>query len=91
MAFMMRGKTIITKMTCSSSLPSVQRRAQSPTFDIQGIAQGLQPAQMLTVRATREDGSTLEFQARVRIDTPVEVQYYEHGGILPHPRLELGF
>jgi aconitate hydratase len=36
----------------------------------------------VTVRARRDDGSVAEFQARVRLDTPQEVQYYRHGGIL---------
>jgi len=34
------------------------------------------------VRATRVDGSAVEFSARVRIDTPMEAEYYRHGGIL---------
>jgi aconitate hydratase len=34
------------------------------------------------VRATREDGSAVEFQVMSRIDTPVEVNYYKNGGIL---------
>jgi aconitate hydratase len=36
----------------------------------------------VTVRAKKEDGSVKEFKARVRLDTPQEVQYYRHGGIL---------
>jgi aconitate hydratase len=35
-----------------------------------------------SVRAVREDGSVVEFAARVRIDTPMEAEYYRHGGIL---------
>jgi aconitate hydratase len=35
------------------------------------------------VRATREDGSVLEFSAIARLDTPVDVEYYRNGGILP--------
>jgi aconitate hydratase len=37
----------------------------------------------LTVRAERADGSAVEFEARLRIDTPGEAEYYRHGGILP--------
>lgn len=51
-------------------------------FDIEGISAGIQPHQELTVRATGEDGMTLTFNVIVRIDSPVEVRYYEHGGIL---------
>ena len=38
----------------------------------------------VTVRATRSDGSTVEFAARSRIDTPKEHEYFRHGGILPY-------
>jgi aconitate hydratase len=51
-------------------------------YDIGGI-ESLEPLGELTVRATEEGGSTREFRVRVRIDTPVELQYYRHGGILP--------
>ena len=54
------------------------------TYEIQGISEGLRPGQTLTVRARREDGSEVSFDARVRIDTPIEVEYYRHGGILPY-------
>ena len=40
------------------------------------------PLQMLTVSATRPDGTIVEFEAQVRLDTPVEVEYYRNGGIL---------
>ena len=39
--------------------------------------------QRLTVRVTADDGSTKSFTVICRIDTPVEVDYYAHGGILP--------
>ena len=38
----------------------------------------------LTVKAKAADGSVKEFKARVRIDTPQEIEYYEHGGILQY-------
>jgi len=38
----------------------------------------------VAVRATRTDGSTVEFAARSRIDTPKEHEYFRHGGILPY-------
>ncbi|MGC6491376.1 MAG: aconitate hydratase AcnA [Myxococcota bacterium] len=52
------------------------------TFDIIGLDDSVQPLQDLTVRATRTDGSKVEFQTTVRLDTPVEVDYYKNGGIL---------
>src|SRR5207248_10783197 len=53
------------------------------TYAVEGIAGGLRPGQELTVRVTRADGSEQSFQAITRIDTPIEVEYYRHGGILP--------
>jgi aconitate hydratase len=53
-------------------------------FDILGIGPGLQLRQVLTVKATADDGTTAEFQAICRIDTPAELDYYRHGGILEY-------
>src|SRR5262249_16681419 len=52
------------------------------TFSIRGVADGLTPKERLAVTATREDGSTIEFQVGTRIDSPVEIDYYRNGGIL---------
>ncbi len=65
------------------------RLTGSEVYDIEGLAQGLAPRQMLTVRARREDGSEIIFQSIARVDTPVEVEYYRHGGILPYVLREL--
>jgi len=46
------------------------------------FAPGIQPGCELTVRATAADGFVRQFQAKVRIDTPVELEYYTGGGIL---------
>ena len=51
-------------------------------YDIEGIEQGLKPRQELTVKVTREDGSTFSFQTIARLDSPIDVTYYENGGIL---------
>ncbi len=53
------------------------------TYDIEGIEQGLKPRQEVTVKATREDGSTFTFQTIARLDSPIDVTYYVNGGILP--------
>ncbi|HJQ38129.1 MAG TPA: aconitate hydratase, partial [Thermoanaerobaculia bacterium] len=53
------------------------------TFDITGIEAGLRPMQKATLRIHRSAGTTDEVQVIVRIDTPIEVDYYVHGGILP--------
>jgi aconitate hydratase len=52
-------------------------------FDVEGVASGLAPRGELVVRA-RDGGATRQFRARVRIDTPNELDYYRHGGILPY-------
>jgi aconitate hydratase len=51
-------------------------------FSIGGIAAGVKPGQELTVEAQGESGKTRSFTVRLRIDTPNEVDYYRHGGIL---------
>ena len=52
------------------------------TFDIMGLSNDIQPQSEITVRATKEDGRVVEFQADVRLDTAIEVEYYRNGGIL---------
>jgi aconitate hydratase len=52
------------------------------SFTIEGLDETLTHRATLTVQGTRLDGSTLSFQVRCRIDTPEELQYYRHGGIL---------
>jgi aconitate hydratase len=54
------------------------------TFSISGIAAGLRPGQMLNVHGRRADGSEFSFDVVCRIDTPIEIEYYRHGGILPY-------
>ncbi len=53
----------------------------SETFDIP-ITDDLEPLQTLEVSATKADGSVVKFATVVRLDTPVEVDYYKNGGIL---------
>ena len=54
------------------------------SYELGGIADGLAPRSDVRVRATAADGSTTEFVATARIDTPEELHYYRHGGILPY-------
>jgi aconitate hydratase len=53
-------------------------------YDIEGIASGLTPRQTLRVRVVAEDGAESSFEVRSRIDTPVEIDYIKHGGILQY-------
>jgi aconitate hydratase len=52
------------------------------TYDLIGLEEGLQPGQSFRVRVNAADGHSREFRVLARIDTPNEVQYYRHGGIL---------
>lgn len=54
----------------------------SESFDITGLGEDLKPRQDVTLRIIGKDGSR-EVPLKVRIDTPIEVDYYRHGGILP--------
>ena len=54
------------------------------TFAVEGIAAGVKPGQQLTVVATDEARQQKRFAVKCRIDTPVEVEYHRHGGILPY-------
>lgn len=46
------------------------------------VGDDVQPLQMIEVTAIRSDGTSLTFNAQIRLDTPVEVEYYRNGGIL---------
>ncbi len=61
------------------------------TFDISGLQEAIMPSggefsggQKIKVRATRADGVSFEFTTTLRIDTPQEALYYQHGGILQY-------
>jgi aconitate hydratase len=58
-------------------------------FDVLGLDSSLKPQQDLTLRITKKDGSTSEVPVRCRIDTPIEIEYYQHGGILPYVLREI--
>jgi len=55
----------------------------SEIVSIRGIA-SVQPRKRLEVTAVKEDGSMLRFPVIARLDTPIEVDYFLHGGILPY-------
>jgi aconitate hydratase len=52
-------------------------------FDLTGIDDALRPQQPVGLLIRRPDGSTREVALTLRIDTPIEVDYFRHGGILP--------
>jgi aconitate hydratase len=56
----------------------------SETYDIVGLDANLKPQQDLTLKITRKDGTVENIAVACRIDTPIEIDYYQHGGILPY-------
>jgi len=55
----------------------------SETFDIEGLSGAIEPQQDVTLVIHRANGQTDRVSMLLRIDTPIEVDYYRHGGILP--------
>ncbi|PLZ00845.1 aconitate hydratase AcnA [Burkholderia sp. WAC0059] len=53
------------------------------TFDVEGLGDDFKPQQEVTLVVHRKDGKTQRVPVLLRIDTPIEVDYYKHGGILP--------
>ncbi len=54
------------------------------TFDVIGLSPAVKPQQDLTLRITRKCGTVENIAVACRIDTPIEIEYYQHGGILPY-------
>jgi aconitate hydratase len=54
------------------------------TYDVLGLNANLKPQQDLKLRITRANGKSEEIPVTCRIDTPIEIEYYQHGGILPY-------
>jgi aconitate hydratase len=61
----------------------------SETIDITGVEQGITPMQDVTMTIHRKNGQAEKVALKLRIDTPIEVDYYAHGGILPYVLREL--
>jgi aconitate hydratase len=61
----------------------------SEVIDILGIEKSITPMQDVTMVIQRKSGPREEVPLRLRIDTPIEVDYYQHGGILPYVLREL--
>jgi aconitate hydratase len=80
-----------SNLVCMGVLPLQFETGASPqslgltgfeTFSITGIGAGITPRQTAKVTVTRQDGSQLQFTTTVRIDSPAEIEYFLHGGIL---------
>jgi aconitate hydratase len=53
-------------------------------FDVVGLEDGIQPREDVTLVIRRPNGESTEVPVTLRIDTPIEVEYYRHGGILQY-------
>jgi len=82
------GMGILPLQFLPGATPETLRLTGKETFDLTGLAglltEGFPRGKELTVTATRPDASTTQFRTTVRIDTPQELQYYRHGGILEY-------
>ena len=54
------------------------------TYDVVGLDASIKPQQDLVLKITRKNGEVFDVSVRCRIDTPIEIDYYQHGGILPY-------
>ncbi len=54
------------------------------SYDVVGLDASIKPQQDLVLKVTRKDGTVDNVSVRCRIDTPIEIDYYQHGGILPY-------
>jgi len=61
----------------------------SETYSITGLSEQIQPGAMVTLEITRKDNAKQTVPVKLRIDTPIEIDYYRHGGILPFVLREL--
>jgi aconitate hydratase len=61
----------------------------SETYAITGLSDAIEPGQMVTLEITRKESAPEKVPVKLRIDTPIEVDYYRHGGILPFVLREL--
>jgi aconitate hydratase len=61
----------------------------SETFSVTGLSESIQPGQNVTLEITRANRQTERVPVKLRIDTPIEIDYYRHGGILPFVLREL--
>jgi aconitate hydratase len=77
------GMGVLPLQFLTGETPDMLGLDGTETFDVAGIRTGLAPGQRLRVTARRADGTERTFDVIARLDTPVDVEYYRHGGILP--------
>jgi aconitate hydratase len=55
----------------------------SEKFSITGLSESIKPGQQITLQIEDRNGQQRSVPVKLRIDTPIEIDYYRHGGILP--------
>ena len=78
------GMGVLPLQFKEGTTPQTLKLAGTETYDVLGLGPALQPQQDLTLRLTRRSGEVVNLPVRCRIDTPIEIDYYRHGGILPY-------
>ncbi len=61
----------------------------SEIFSVTGLSDSIEPGETVTLEITRQNGEHESVPVKLRIDTPIEIDYYKHGGILPFVLREL--
>jgi aconitate hydratase len=61
----------------------------SEVYSVTGLSESLKPGQKVTLEIKRASGEAQRVPVKLRIDTPIEIDYYRHGGILPFVLREL--
>jgi aconitate hydratase len=78
------GMGVLPLEFCAGETRELLGLTGTEKYEVEGLANGLMPRKKLTVRARSKDGREKSFQVTARADTPEEVTYFRHGGILPY-------
>jgi aconitate hydratase len=76
------GMGVLPLQFLEGETPETLELSGLETYDLLGLEDGLEPGQKLTLQVEAPDGNVKTFSVLVRVDTPNEVTYYRHGGIL---------
>jgi len=78
------GMGVLPLQFLEGASPQTLRLDGTESFDLAELSKALAPRAQTTLAIRRADGRVEKLSLRVRIDTPIEVDYYRHGGILPY-------
>ncbi|HEY7617887.1 MAG TPA: hypothetical protein VH744_13860, partial [Terriglobales bacterium] len=77
------GMGVLPLQYISGETASLLKLSGTEVYHIEGVLDALSGDKKVAVRAIAKDGRETRFKAIARVDTPQEVEYYRHGGILP--------